>query len=233
MKKSTKILIIVLAVIIGLCGVGVAGVAIYASDYRTLDADFEYVLYGEDVILYDDMVHFKADSDVGVVFYQGGRVDYLAYAPLMQQLQAENVNVFLVDTPFNMACFGINKASAIIDEYTEITNWYIGGHSLGGVVANMYAANHSDEINGLIMLGIYLSSDYDVENTITIYGSNDLRVGDAVTYTTNVHIIDGGNHAQFGNYGPNDGDGEATITTAEQQAITVELIMEFIAEKNN
>ncbi|MFI3229143.1 MAG: alpha/beta hydrolase [Bacillota bacterium] len=232
MKKGKKIAIISLIVVVTLVLVCFAGVGIYASDYRTLDENFYYVLEDAGVTQYDDMVHFEADSDVGLVFYQGGRVDYLAYAPLMQKLQQAGINVFLVDTAYNMACFGINKASAIMEEYTAITNWYVGGHSLGGVMANVFASNHSDEINGLVMLGIYLSSDYDVENTITIYGSNDLRVGDSVTYTTNVHVIEGGNHAQFGNYGPNDGDGVATITTEEQQNITVELVSAFMNTRN-
>ncbi len=40
---------------------------------------------------------------------------------------------------------------------------------------------------------------------------------------------EGGNHAQFGNYGPQKGDSPATITAAEQQEQTVEAVSAFLA----
>ena len=43
--------------------------------------------------------------------------------------------------------------------------------------------------------------------------------------------IQGGNHAQFGNYGPQKGDAPATISAEEQQARTVEAVAEFIARR--
>lgn len=223
-KLGKKILLGV--VMAGLLAYG--GLCIYASDYRTLQEEFYYILEESDVHHSSGMVHFQADSDLGLVFYPGGRVEYLAYTPFCQKLQQGGINVFLVDMPFNMANFGINKASGIQSQHPEITKWYIGGHSLGGVAANMYASWNSEEILGLLLVGIYLSADYDMEKTITINGSNDLRVGDSVTYTTNVHVIEGGNHAQFGNYGDNEGDGIATISWEEQQNQAVQLIYDFI-----
>ena len=41
--------------------------------------------------------------------------------------------------------------------------------------------------------------------------------------TTVLEIV-GGNHAYYGNYGEQDGDGEATITREEQQAEAVEAL---------
>lgn len=224
MKKRWKILIAMVVLVL----ISFLGLCIYASDYRTLNEEFYYILDEPDVHTLSNMLHFQADSDVGLVFYPGGRVEYIAYAPFCQKLQVEGINVFLVDMPFNMANFGVNKANGIISDYPEISKWYVGGHSLGGVAANMYASSHSDKIQGLILVGIYLSSDYDMENTITINGSNDLRVGDSVTYTTNVYVIEGGNHAQFGNYGENEGDGVASISAEEQQNEAVSLITAFM-----
>ena len=43
--------------------------------------------------------------------------------------------------------------------------------------------------------------------------------------------IQGGNHAQFGNYGPQKGDLPAEITAEEQQAQTVAAITDFIARR--
>ena len=43
--------------------------------------------------------------------------------------------------------------------------------------------------------------------------------------------IEGGNHAQFGNYGPQKGDLPATISAEEQQKQTVEAIEAFLAQR--
>ena len=54
---------------------------------------------------------------------------------------------------------------------------------------------------------------------------------DKLDYTENVVEIQGGNHAQFGNYGPQKGDAPATISAEEQQAQTVEAILQFIGQR--
>ena len=41
-------------------------------------------------------------------------------------------------------------------------------------------------------------------------------------------VIEGANHAGFGMYGEQQGDGEATITNAEQIEITADIIAEFV-----
>ena len=43
--------------------------------------------------------------------------------------------------------------------------------------------------------------------------------------------IEGGNHAQFGNYGPQKGDLPATISAQDQQAQTVEAIANFLEKQ--
>ena len=42
-------------------------------------------------------------------------------------------------------------------------------------------------------------------------------------------VIPGGNHAQFGDYGQQKGDGVATITTQEQLDATVQAILTVLA----
>ena len=41
--------------------------------------------------------------------------------------------------------------------------------------------------------------------------------------------IEGGNHAHFGNYGPQSGDGEATIPASQQQQATAQAIRDMLA----
>ena len=41
-------------------------------------------------------------------------------------------------------------------------------------------------------------------------------------------VIDGGNHAQFGSYGTQKGDGEAAVTREAQQAFALQCLLELI-----
>ena len=115
-------------------------------------------------------------------------------------------------------------------------NRYIGGHSLGGSIAANYAAKHGDEINGLILFASYstkaLNDDLCV---ISIYGTEDEvlnmeKVSEGREKAVNYFecAIEGGNHAQFGNYGEQKKDGTARISFEEQQKFTVDYIISII-----
>ena len=93
----------------------------------------------------------------------------------------------------------------------------------------IFAAGHPDQVEGLILLGAYIYGDYPDEKTLTVYGSLNQSVEDHIDYTENIVEIEGGNHAQFGNYGPQKGDLPAAISAEEQQRQTVEAIKEFMA----
>ena len=87
------------------------------------------------------------------------------------------------------------------------------------------------KVEGLILLGAYIYGDYPEENTLTVYGSLNQSVEDHLDYTRNIVEIEGGNHAQFGNYGPQKGDPPAAISAQEQQAQTVDAIEAFLDQR--
>ncbi|MBQ8986413.1 MAG: alpha/beta fold hydrolase [Lachnospiraceae bacterium] len=168
-----------------------------------------------------------------LVFYPGAKVEETAYAPLLHLLAAEGMDVCLVKMPFHLAFFGANKAGDVMAEY-DYEHWYVGGHSLGGAMAANYAAEHAEELTGLVLLAAYPTKQLDESlSVVSIYGSEDgvlnmdnLAKGDAYLPKTSLKcVIEGGNHAQFGNYGAQDGDGEASISAEEQQRKTVEMIL--------
>ncbi len=161
-------------------------------------------------------------TDTGLIFYPGAKVEGTAYLPLLDQLRQTGLTCVLVEMPFHLAIFDADAAEDVMEQFPDIQHWYIAGHSLGGAMASQFAADHPDEIDGLILLGAYLYGDYSPEDTLTVYGSLNQSVEDEIDYTENVVEIQGGNHAQFGNYGPQKGDAPATISAEEQQARTVE-----------
>ena len=105
-------------------------------------------------------------------------------------------------------------------------------------MAAIFASNTSYELAGVILLASYSTADLtqlDIP-VLLIYGSEDhvLNMEKLVEYRPMLPedhleiVLEGGNHAQFGNYGEQAGDGTATISTADQQKMTVEEIKQFI-----
>ena len=235
-KKSLKqrlrmAAIITLAVLAVLTG----GFFWYASDYYRAEDAALAVLAQEDGITVRDNLTILSPSyptDTAVIFYPGAKVEGAAYLPLLDQLRQTGVTCILVEMPFHMAIFDPDAALDVIPQFPEIRHWYIAGHSMGGAMASQFASSHPDQADGLILLGAYLYGDYPPEDTLTIYGSLNQSVEDKIDYTENIVEIEGGNHAQFGNYGPQKGDLPAGISAEEQQRQTVEVIQSFLADRS-
>ncbi|MBQ9415898.1 MAG: alpha/beta hydrolase [Clostridia bacterium] len=210
---------------------------IYTGQYYHADSAALSALESDDVVTvtqtdYGWLFDGPSESDA-LIFYQGAKVEETAYAPLMRLIAREGMDVLLVRMPFRLAFFGVNKANSLISRY-DYNAWYIGGHSLGGAMAANYAAKHGEQLKGLILLAAYPTKPLDDELTVvSICGSADevinrekMSAGDAYLPEKAVKcVIEGGNHAQFGNYGKQAEDGEPSITSEEQQKQTVEMII--------
>ena len=228
LRMSAIITLAVLAVLTG-------GFLWYASDYYQAEDTALAVLAQEDSITVRDNLTILSPSyttDTAVIFYPGAKVEGAAYLPLLDQLRQTGVTCILVEMPFHMAIFDPDAALDVIPQFPEIRHWYIAGHSMGGAMASQFASSHPDQVDGLILLGAYLYGDYPPEDTLTIYGSLNQSVEDKIDYTENIVEIEGGNHAQFGNYGPQKGDLPAGISAEEQQRQTVEVIQSFLADRS-
>jgi hypothetical protein len=207
----------------------------YVSDYYHSDE------YAEEVITdiaqvqeIDSMWVFypeaTTDRNVGLIFYPGGKVEASAYAPLLSSLTEQGITSVLIEMPFNLAVFDNNAAEEVYPQFPEIDTWYIGGHSLGGAMASSYADGASKKLAGIILLGAYSVGEESIP-TLAIYGSQD-QVLDKTKLNSSQpqFMIEGGNHANFGNYGNQKGDGVASISREEQQQKTVDSILDFIAQ---
>ena len=206
----------------------------YVSDYyRAEEAALMVLEEKRGITVQDNLTILTPDdpTDTAIVFYPGAKVEAEAYLPLLDQIRQTGVTCMLVHMPFHMAIFNANAAREVMAQFPEYQHWYIAGHSMGGGMASKFASDHPDLVDGLILMGAYIYGDYPQEDTLTIYGSLNQSVEDHIDYTENIVEIEGGNHAQFGNYGPQKGDLPATISAEEQQRQTVEAIEAFLAQR--
>lgn len=175
----------------------------------------------------------------GFIFYPGGRVDYRSYAAPLREIAAQGYLVILVPVRLNLAFFNINAAQPVFSAHPEIQHWAVGGHSLGGVASALFAKDHP-EIEGLVFWASYPADDSfknsDIK-VVSIYGTNDMagmerfdETSKLLPQDTQFVVMDGGNHAQFGDYGPQPGDKAATISRVEQQTQIVGATAEFLKE---
>ena len=173
----------------------------------------------------------------GVIFYPGGKVDYRAYAHLLRDLADNGVSSILVKMPFNLAVFNKNAANDKQKLIPSVTNWYISGHSLGGSMACSYLKDNYSYYQGLILLASYSTTDLSSTNlkTLSITASND-KILNKDKYESNKsklpnlteYEVNGGIHSYFGDYGHQDGDGEASISVDDQVKQVVSQIVKFV-----
>ena len=168
-------------------------------------------------------------TENAIIFFPGARVEYIAYSRLMYEFANNNYDCFLLSSPLNLAFFSMNKPSNIIKKY-RYKKWYLGGHSLGGVVATMYTTQNPNNITGIISLASYPTKK--IPNNIkyfSFYGSEDKvlnikKYEESKKYLPDnyqIEIIKGGNHSGFANYGEQKGDGQAKISSDIQQKYVV------------
>lgn len=244
MKTWMKILIAVVAVL----AIAVVAFVIWASTplgpmpvaLAALESDANVT------VVTDPWLSFMPATDAqntGLIFYPGGRVDPRSYAPMARAIAEAGYPVVIVPMPLNLAVFGIDRAADVIAAYPEVEHWAIGGHSLGGSMAAAFTHDNHDLIDGLFLTASYPANSDDLSGfkdlaTYSVSATNDgLATPDKIEASrpllpanTTWMPIQGGNHAQFGYYGDQPGDGQATISREEQQRQTVETANQMLAE---
>ena len=230
------LLVVVVAATVGLV---VWGNDAYPPQQPALDAlesDTQVIVTQHDGFITFEPADLKPET--GFVFYPGGRVDYRVYSPTLHQIAARGYFVAVVKVRINLAFFDLNAAERVISQVPDIRHWAVGGHSLGGVAAASYAANHLDALEGLVFWDSYPADDA-LKNSalpvLSIYaiGSTESlnpvqEYAALLPAASQVVIVQGGNHAQFGAYGPQAGDSVAEIPAKEQWAQVVDATASFL-----
>lgn len=240
-KRNRKAVVGIASVVLAVVLIA-AACLVYLNDYYHADQEAIAAFLKQDASWKDKakgtLVFEPDNATKGFIFYPGGKVEYMAYVPLMQACADQGVLCVLVEMPFNLAVLDMNAADGLQEQYPHIREWYIGGHSLGGSMAASYLADNAEDYEGLILLGSYSTADLSRTDldVLSVFGSED-KVMNRAKYDENRTnlpddftevIIDGGCHVYFGMYGAQDGDGTPTISSEEQIRMTAVEILKLM-----
>lgn len=231
-RRVVPAIVLALLALLAVAGLWLSGASYPAGDAAraALASDSQVTVWSE-----GELTVFAPDKpEQGFIFYPGGLVEHTAYAPLLHDLAQQGWLCVLTEMPFDLAVLDSHAADGVRERFPEIDRWSIGGHSLGGAMAASYAASHPGDFDALILLAAYSTADLtDSRMTVfSLYGSEDgvLNRSKYAGYRANLPatlveaILPGGNHAQFGDYGLQQGDGTAAVSPEEQRAWAVRIL---------
>lgn len=179
----------------------------------------------------------------GLIFYPGGRVDYRSYAPALRKIAETGLPVVLVPAPLNLMVLGSGRARQVLERFPQVNEWALAGHSLGAAMAAYLLYSQPElqnQITSLVLWAGYPAEGWDLSSSnvsvLSISAEKDLVFNrESFTNTKillpeNTQFIEilGGNHAGFGDYGPQPNDGRATITWERQSTEVAVITAGFI-----
>ncbi|MEE2758222.1 MAG: alpha/beta hydrolase [Myxococcota bacterium] len=181
-----------------------------------------------------------SNPTVGLIIYPGAQVDPRAYAPIGRAVAEQGIIAIIVPMPDMFALNGWDRANSIIEAHPEVQSWYLAGHSMGGAMTAHFAKMYPGVMKGLILWAAYPGAEDDLsetdEHVMSIFGNMDgvatieeVELSKPLLPADTQYVeIKGGNHAQFGLYGPQDGDLDADIPARVQHQQIVGASLHFI-----
>jgi pimeloyl-ACP methyl ester carboxylesterase len=184
-----------------------------------------------------------------LIFFCGSGVSAKAYAPMLRPIADAGYAVHVIPLPWRFAPLASHKEEAIararqvVVRNPDVARWVVSGHSLGAALTARWAAETPTPMAAIVLLGTTHPKAHDLSAlaipVTKVYATND-GVAPARKVLGNRHLlpphtkwveIPGGNHSQFGHYGHQLFDGDATIAREEQQGMArEELIASLRAE---
>lgn len=237
--------------VFSLVSVVVLGIVIFISYFlysagNSLPVDtttYQTAIDGQNVKFSDQGEYYSIQpvttATAGLIIYPGAFADPRAYVAAYSELVEANIAIFVIKSPLNFALLNTGQSNKIMSDNSELTNWFVAGHSLGGVAACEYSKQNEDSINGLILLASYCNGDASTLNipVLSISASNDgLSTPDKINSSRNklpnnteFVIIEGANHTQFGVFSKTQpGDNASSINQNDALDQINNEIIEFI-----
>lgn len=225
MSWCKKIILSLVLIIVLLLG-GIVGYV----NMSTMDATGSAVAISQSAKDEKDYLLFSngQKNALSVIFYPGALVSPESYSVWAQEVAQSGYDVYIMKMPLNLAVLGKNKATEIISDHPK-QKFVLAGHSLGGVMASRFVSEQKDQIVGMAFLASYPDKKGSLAESdlavLSLTGSKDgvlnqEKYESSKAYLpkdTTIKVIEGGNHAGFGEYGKQKGDNPATITNEMQQ----------------
>ena len=218
-----------------------------ANSVRTQGVDEKLLIAGGSVMVEENArwLSFQARGSAGkpaLIFICGSGIHAHAYAPLLRPVADAGYTVYVVKLPYRFAPLAshrreaVQRVSQIMAAYPDVGHWVVAGHSLGGALTAQFALQYPDKAARYVLIGTTHPKRDDLSHLSAaftkVYGSQD-GVAPPARVKANAHLlpkhaewveIEGANHSQFGHYGHQLFDGDATISREMQQAATREAL---------
>lgn len=197
------------------------------------------------VIENDDQIIFKPKADAKtteIIFFPGGMADPEAYSPLGRKMAENGFTFHIIKMSFRLPQRDYQKILKMFD--LKSGHYIIGGHSQGAKMAAQFVYENPETMKGLFMLGTSHPRDISLSNVsipmLKLYAENDglasvpevMENKGKLPGNTELILIEGGNHSQFGYLGKLLGDDDADISLEAQQAFINKHLLNFLNRVN-
>jgi Alpha/beta hydrolase family len=239
LKISLTVVFLAVCIAIG------AGVIWAMTPYRAESAAYAKTIANSDIIVetqggFITLYKRNTQSKTGLIFYPGLRVEPQAYVRKLAQIAAAaDIKIVIGRPPMNIAAFSISQADEMREVIHGVDHWYVGGHSMGGAMALLYASRNPNRVSGVMLWGTYCGADISALplRVLSVSGENDgvfppskiSAARNELPVNATVVQVGGMNHAQFGNYGPQSGDAAAAITDEVAASALVKSSKDFFS----
>jgi hypothetical protein len=179
-----------------------------------------------------ELVNLKGTNDLEIVYFPGAKVDPASYLKRLQKLArlSSIKKVIVLKSPFHFAL--LSNGYTVKDPAKTI----LMGHSVGGVAACEVAKKFT--VKALVLEASYCNGGGDMdEPVIGVYGTEDglqsvEKVEGELLKIKSTKLekikIEGLNHANFGWYGKQSGDKEASKNHDESDSEIVSKLVNFL-----
>jgi hypothetical protein len=217
------------------------------EDRALLRSDAAVSVSSESVgLLFSPATEGSAAKATGLIVYCAERVPPEAYAYLARACAAAGYRAVLAAMPLNFPIFAPSRAAAVAAAIPAVTRWVIAGFSQGGAAAASFAASNEASKAPVALAGIILYASFPGKGVdlstkslpvVTVGATLDsispparIAAGrDRLPAGSRYVEISGGNHAQFGEYGPQPGDALAEIPGPTQRRAVVDEALALLA----
>ncbi|EWS99875.1 hypothetical protein N865_20100 [Intrasporangium oryzae NRRL B-24470] len=220
-------------ILVALATVVVLGALFWLRPFAASDDAVAAMAGGDGVRVTDSATRIEiaptsGEPRTGLVFQPGARVDPRAYVRMLSGVSRAGTLVVIVKQPYQIGFLAIGAPGGIIAAHPEVKAWSVGGHSLGGVAASSYAADHPTQVHGILFWASYplgsLADRTDL-HVASVSGTKDGLATPADIAASKPNLpptsvftpVEGAVHAFFGDYGEQPGDGTPTVTRADAQ----------------